>query len=171
MLRNRTLIPPLSIHTLDGRVVRAWVFKQKKNLVVAFLDASCGSCEGFLQQLAAQSSALRAREAVVLVALLEAPSARLAESLPPEILVGCEMSGRAARAFLGDDALSLARHAASSRGLERHGIFVTDRYGELFAQWVSRGHEFPAVGEILASIDYAEMACDQCGAPAWPADA
>ena len=164
MLRNRTLIPPLSIHTPDGRVVRAWDFKQKKNLLVVFLDASCGPCEGFLQRIAAQSAALRAREAVVLVALLEAPSARLAEALPAEILVGCEMSGRAARAFLGEDALS-------SRGLEQRGIFVTDRYGELFWQWVSRSHEFPAVGEILSSLEHAEMACDQCGAPAWPADA
>jgi len=170
MLRNRTLIPPLSIHLPDGRVVRAWDFKQKKNLVIAFLDSECAACEAFVDRLAAQADTLRTKDAVALIALLEAPSRRLAEALPAEILLGCDMPGRAARAFLGEDALS-------SRGLARQGVFVTDRYGELFGQWISpgnsgnsRGHEFPAVGEILGAIDYAETACDQCGALAWPAD-
>ena len=163
MLRTRTLIPPLSIRLPDGRVARAWDFKQKKSLVIAFLDADCAECEEFLRQLAAHSSELRAKDAVALVALLEAPSPRLTQSLPAEILFGCDMSGHAARAFLGDDALG-------SRGLAQHGIFVTDRYGELFAQWTSRWHDFPTAADILKWIDSAEVACDQCGAPAWPAD-
>jgi hypothetical protein len=34
MLRTRQLIPPLTIQTPDGRTVRAWDFKQKRNLVL-----------------------------------------------------------------------------------------------------------------------------------------
>lgn len=163
MLRTRSLIPPLSIQLPNGRMARAWDFKQKKNLVIAFLDAGCSSCENFLEQIATRAGELGAKDAIVVVALLEPPPARLAEALPVEILVGSEVSGRAARAFLGDDALS-------SRGLEQRGVFVADRYGELFAQWLVRGHEFPAPGEIISRLDEAEMACDQCGAPAWPTD-
>lgn len=161
MLRKRTLVPPLSIHLPDGRAARVWDYKQKKNLVIVFVDAGCSACERFLEQLAARSAELRAKDAIVLSAFLEAPPARLTEALPPEILAGADVTGRGARGFLGDDALS-------ARGLERRGVFVTDRYGELVTPWLVRGHEFPASGEILASIDLAEMSCDACGAPAWP---
>ena len=47
MLRTGRLIPPLTLRTPDGRVVRAWDFEQKKNLVIAFLDAECAPCEDF----------------------------------------------------------------------------------------------------------------------------
>jgi AhpC/TSA family len=163
VLRNRTLIPPLSLHTPGGRVVRAWDFKQKKNLVIAFLDSDCPACETFLDRLSQHASDLRAKDAVALMAYLVSPSDRVTGSLPAEIVAGAEVSGRAARAFLGEDALS-------SSGLAQRGVVVTDRYGELFAQWSARTHDFPAVGEILGWLDRAEWACDQCGAPAWPAD-
>lgn len=163
MLRTRSLIPPLSIQLPNGRVARASDFKQKKNLVIAFLDAGCSSCENFLEQIAARAEEVRAKDAIAMFSLLEPPPARIAEALPVEILAGSEVSGRAARAFLGDEALSAS-------GLEQRGVFVADRYGELFAQWVVHGHEFPGAGEILSRLEEAEIACDQCGPPAWPAD-
>lgn len=163
MLRTRSLIPPLSIHLPNGHVAHAWDFKQKKNLVIAFLDAECGACENFLEQLAGRAGEMRAKDLIALIALLEAPAARIAEALPAEIIVGAEVSGRAARSFLGPEALS-------SSGLENRGVFVADRYGELFAQWIVKKHEFPSAGEILGCVDQAEMACDQCSAPAWPTD-
>jgi hypothetical protein len=73
------------------------------------------------------------------------------------------MPGRGARAFLGDDAFS-------SRGLVRGGLFVTDRYGELFAQWLITRHDFPAIDEVFASLDQIEMACEECSTPHWPAE-
>jgi len=164
MRRLRTLIPPLSIHAPDGRLMRAWDFKQKKSLVILFLDTDCTACETFLHRLAQQAGGLRRRDAVALVAFLAAPTERITGLLPAEIIAGTEMSGRAARAFLGSDALS-------SSGLGMRGVFVTDRYGELAEQWESRGHDFPAPGDILRWIDQAEVNSDACGAPAWPADA
>ena len=64
MLHTRQLIPPLTLHAPDGRTLRAWDFKQKKNLVIAFLDADCISCEEFVRRLAARASDLREKEAV-----------------------------------------------------------------------------------------------------------
>src|ERR1700730_12740015 len=106
MLRMRQLIPPLSVHTPDGRTIRAWGFKQKKNLVIAFLDADCASCADFLRQLAARAAELREKETVALAVFLAPPPATLTDSLPKEIDAGCDMPGHGARAYLGDDAFS-----------------------------------------------------------------
>jgi AhpC/TSA family len=163
MLRVRQLIPPLTLRTAQGRTIRAGDFKQKKNLVVAFLDANCALCDEFLSQFAARAADLRGKETVALVAYLDAPPLSIAESLPEEIIAGADMPGRAARAFLGDDAFS-------ARGLVRGGIFVADRYGELFAQWAIARHEFPAADEIFGWLDQIEMACEECSTPLWPAE-
>ena len=163
MLRKGQLVPPLSIHTLDGRTVRAWDYKQKKNLVIAFLDANCAPCEEFLRALTSISAALRERESIGLLVFIEPPSRRLTDSLPTEIIVGSDVPGRSARAFLGDD-----RFAAP--GFLRGAIFVTDRYGELSARWPIERHKFPPLAEILTALDYVQMACDSSSAPSWPAD-
>jgi peroxiredoxin len=152
MLNTKQLIPSLTLHVSDGRTVRAWDFKQKKNLVIAFLDVDCAPCADFLRRLAVRAGDLRAKESVALAAFLQTPVQALTDALPTEIVVGSDVSGRGARAFLGDDALS-------SRGLARRGVFVTDRYGELATQWIVPGDEFPAVGEIIACLSYLEDLC------------
>jgi len=163
VLRNRQLVPPLKIHTPDGRTLRAWDYKQKKSLVIAFLDTDCGPCEEFLRALVANAAELRDKAAVALIVFLEQPARRVTDSLPPGIIVGADMPGNSARAFLGEDAFA-------SRGFVRGGVFVTDRYGELFAQWTIERHKFPAIAEILAALDHVEIACDECSAPLWTAD-
>jgi hypothetical protein len=152
MLRTRELIPPLSLHTPDGRTIRAWNFKQKKNLVIAFLDLDCALCADSLRQLAARAADLREREAIAFAVFLAPPPPALADSLPKEIIAGCDMAGHGARSYLGNDAFS-------ANGLVRRGIFVTDRYGELCAQWPLTAHRFPALAEIFSSLDLIEMAC------------
>lgn len=152
MLNTKQLIPSLTLHASDGRTVRAWDFKQKRNLVIAFLDVDCAPCADFLRRFAAFAGELRAKESVALAAFLQTPAQALTDGLPTEIIAGSDVSGRGARAFLGEEALS-------SSGLERRGVFVTDRYGELAAQWIVEDHEFPAVGEIIACLSYLENLC------------
>lgn len=164
MLRTRQIIPPLNLHTTDGRTVRAWDFKQKKNLVVAFLDLECAPCEEFFRGLAARAADLREKEAVALAAFLSPPPERLVHALPQEIIAGADLSGRGVRAYLGEDAFA-------SRGLARTGVFVADRYGELFAQWISASHKFRPMDEIFSWLDHIGMACDECSVPQWPTDA
>jgi hypothetical protein len=164
MLRTRQLIPPLNLHTPDGRTVRAWDFKQKKNLVIAFLDLECAPCEEFFRALAVRAAELREKEAVALIAFLSPLPERLSNSLPEETIAGADISGRGARAYLGDDAFA-------SRGLAHTGAFVADRYGELFAQWISGAHKFPPMEEVFSWVEYLGMACDECSVPEWPADA
>jgi hypothetical protein len=163
MLRTHQLIPPLNLHTPDGRTIRAWDFKQKKNLVIAFLDADCALCADFLRQVAAHAADLRAKDSVALAVFLAPPPAAVTDSMPKEIFAGCDMSGHGARAYLADDAFS-------ARGLVRRGVYVADRYGELFAQWTLAAHNFPTLAEIFNSVDQIEMACEECSTPAWPAE-
>lgn len=164
MLKPRQLIPPLSLHTPDGRTIRAWDFKQKKNLVIAFLHSDCVACRDFLFRLAASSRELAEREAVAMLLLLDAPPRALTDALPREIIVGADFSGRSSRAFLGRD--DIAGGAATSTG-----VFVTDRYGELFARWsVGTDHRFPEAAEILSWLGQIELACEECGAPHWPVE-
>jgi hypothetical protein len=151
------------MHTPDGRTVRAWDYKQKKNLVIAFLDTDCAPCEEFLHALVDSAAALPEKEAVALVVFLEQPPRRLTGLLPPGIILGADMPGNSARAFLGEDAFA-------SRSFVRGGVFVTDRYGELFAQWAVERHKFPAIAEILAALDHVEMACDECSSLPWSAE-
>lgn len=163
MLHVRQLIPPLTLRTRLGHTVHAWDFKQKTNLVVAFLDVSCPTCEAFAQMLASHAADLREKEAVALLVLVETSSPLLADSPASEIIVGSDASGRGIRMFLGEDAVS-------GRELRRHGVFVTDRYGEIAAQWLVEEHEFPGIEEILSSLNQVEIACEECSVPHWSVD-
>jgi hypothetical protein len=160
MLPLRQLIPPLSIHSPDGRTLRAWDFKQKNALVIAFLDSGCDLCADFLRRLAAHAPELREKNAVALAAFLESPPPVLYEVLPKGVFCGADFSGRSASAFLGRDALSPA-------GLRLRGVFVTDRYGELFARWTLAAHEFPPIGDIFSALTQIEIACEECTHTAW----
>jgi hypothetical protein len=162
-LRTAQLIPPLTLHLPDGRTVRAWDFKQKKNLVIAFLDTECKSCETYLHRLIEVAPAFREREAVVLIAYLEPPPLLQSPSSPPEIIAGADVSGQAVRLYLGKEALS-------TKGLESRGVFLTDLYGALFQEWRSPGHVFPSPDELLAGLDQALITCDGCGTPEWTLD-
>lgn len=161
MLRTREVIPPLTIHTPEGRTVRAWDFKQKRNLVIVFLDSACEACDDFLRRLSERADELHEKETVALVVFLESPPALVTDILPRGIIAGADFPGFAARAFLGSDALS-------SDGLGRRGVFITDRYGEIFTQWTISGHEFPSTGEIIGWLDQIEISCEECFPPDQP---
>jgi hypothetical protein len=150
MLRTREIVPPLTLHSLDGRTVRAWDFKQKKNLVIVFLHEGCASCDDYLRGL--------------LVALLGSPSRAATDFLPDNVIVGLDPSGRAVDAYLGRDTLAPAGDA-------RLGVFVTDRYSELIVQWeIVASHEFPALATLRTHLERIEMVCDECSTPLWRVD-
>lgn len=114
MLRTRQLIPPLTARTPAGQTVRAWDYKQKKNLVIAFLHTACPRCEGFLERVVARAAELAEREALALVVLAEPPAAR-SEKLPPQVAVAADVGGRSRHAYLGEDAFWTGRAGARRR--------------------------------------------------------
>ncbi len=149
---TRQLIPPVTARTAEGKTVRAWDYKQKRNLVIAFLHADCARCEGWLAQLAERAADLSEREAVVLAVYAEAPP-RTAETLSAPLIAAADATGHSQRAFLG-------REAFGPAGLDRVGVFVADRYGELYAQWVTPDAAgLPAAAEILSTLWQIQVAC------------
>jgi hypothetical protein len=148
----RQLIPPVTARTADGAIIRAWDYKQKRNLVIAFLHANCVRCEAWLAQLNARAGDLSEREATGLIIYPETPP-RAAGILTQSLIAAADVTGHSQRAFLG-------REAFGPVGQDRVGVFVTDRYGELYSQWVARdAGELPVPAEILSSLWQIQVAC------------
>src|SRR6202521_5729028 len=99
ILVTRLLVPPLTARAANGAIVRAWDYKQKCNLVIAFLHADCARCEEWLAQLAARAADLSEREAVVLAVYAEAPP-RTADMLATPLIAAADDTGHSQRAFL-----------------------------------------------------------------------
>lgn len=163
MLLTHELIPPLTARRPTGQTIRAWDFKQKKNLLIAFLHPGCHRCEKFLGALAAHAMELAELETLALIVFPAPPPAFLGENLPREIIVAADPTGRSQRAYLGPEAFSPA-------GQERVGAFITDRYGELYAQWVGSAEEaLPGIRDVFGCLEQIEAVCEECGVPHWPA--
>jgi peroxiredoxin len=159
MLPLRQLIPPLTARTTAGETVRAWDYKQRKSLLIAFLHADCPQCQAFAARLASRAADLIDRDSVALLVALEPPRWGI-EPLPPVILAS-DTTGRAAREYLGKDAFG-------QQGLVRVGLFVADRYGELFAQWEARdAADLPPIAEPLKWLAHTQILCEECSVPQW----
>lgn len=164
MLPLHEVIPPLTTRALDGRTVQAADYKQKRNLVLAFLHAHCSRCEEFLRRLAARAAEFAEQETAVLVVHSELPPGPLSQNLPPHLVLSTDLTGRSQRVYLGQEAFGPA-------GQQRLGVFVTDRYGELFAQWVGSDEDaLPGTEDVVSWLRQIEMACEECGVYHWLAE-
>jgi hypothetical protein len=151
-LTRRQMIPPITARTADGRVIWAWDYKQKSNLVIAFLHADCAACGDWLARLGSCAEALSQSESVGLIVYAESPR-RSARILPMPLIDAADMTGHSQRASLGRDAFN-------TMGLCRVGAFVADRYGELDEQWVAKDAEgLPSPTEILSALWQIEIVC------------
>jgi hypothetical protein len=163
MLKQHEVVPPLSARTPTDDAVHAWDFKQKKNLVIAFLHSGCRACDGFLGELSRRAKGLAEREAVALAIFSEMPWGATIRDLPNEVLVAADTSGHSQSTYLGEDVLGPG-------GQRLVGVFITDRYGELYTQWVGREPEcLPRIDEVFEWLEQIELACDEDGVSDWAA--
>jgi peroxiredoxin len=152
MLQPGQMIPPLTLHPTNGRTIRTWDFKQKKNVVIAFLHADCPDCEAFVRSLSAANSLWKANDAVILAATLAQPSRNLSDLQTDSIIVGLDPTGRAAIAYAGKESLGATE-------LIKLGVFAADRYGELAAKWdISANHNFPDPSAIASILEQSDLA-------------
>lgn len=160
----RQQIPALTLRTFDGRSVSAWDFKQRRNRVIAVLRADSQKSWDFLQQLIAHANDWKEKEAVGLIVFQKVPLTGLPAALPPEIIAGTDETGNSIARYLGEQ-------APDDKTLERQGVFVADRYGELYAKWVvEKDGELPSVSEILKALEQIEIACEECQPTTWALD-
>jgi peroxiredoxin len=152
MLTLRQLIPPLTARTPDGKTVRAGDYKQKKNLLIAFLHSDCPLCEKFAHRIDSKAEQLAEYESVALLISLEPAKWGLVPR--HSVVLASDRVGRAAQEYLGADAFG-------GMGLSRVGLFLTDRYGELFAQWEARDCDgLPPLAEALKTLAYVQIRCE-----------
>lgn len=166
MLKVRQMIPPVTARAADGHVVQAWDYKQKRSLLIAFLHAECAECEAFLARVAQQAKRLAELEATALIVLPQTPSARLSDELPANVVLAADVSGRAQRTYLGQEASEARPHLRTGSV----GVFVADRYGELVAQWRGGHESLPGMPDALGWLHQTQIACEECGSPHWPAE-
>jgi peroxiredoxin len=151
MLTLRQLVPPLTARTPAGDTVRAWDYKQKKSLLIAFLHADCPLCRAFAARLASRNAEFVERESVALLVALDMP--QWGATATAQIVLGVDTNGRAAQEYLGADAFG-------PNGLARVGLFITDRYGELYAQWEARDADgFPPLADAFKWLTFTQMGC------------
>jgi peroxiredoxin len=157
MLNLHEVIPPLTARTPTGDPIHAWDFKQRKNLVIAFLHSRCGACDRFLDELCARAKDLAEHEAVTLAIFTETPPRATLAKLPPEVLAAADSGGLAQRVYLEED----VRRPERQRSV---GVFVTDRYGELYAQWIGREPQsLPRADVVFDCLRQIELTCDEDG--------
>ena len=151
MLTLRQLIPPLTVRTAAGDTVRAWDYKQKKSLLIAFLHADCPLCQAFAARLASRNAEFVERDSVALLISLEPP--RWGVQTTPQVVLASDTNGRAAQEYLGTDSFG-------PMGLARVGLFIADRYGELFAQWEARDADgLPPLADAFKWLTHTQLGC------------
>lgn len=158
----RQQIPPLTVRSLAGKTVSAWDFKQKRNRVIALVQGNSPTTRRFVRELVAHATDWKEREAVAMIVFPEAPLPDLLGTLPAEVIAGVDTSGRSSSRYLGEGAFEPS-------GVMRQGVFVADRYGELYARWIiGKDGEFPTIPSIVKALDQIEIACEECHPTQWP---
>jgi peroxiredoxin len=149
ILRRGQVVPTFTLPDTTGTPVRRTAYRDKKNLALAFLpDAKDDGARAYLRALAQSYEALRAETGEVL-AILRGDQAAIADArrelaLPFPLLHDAD-SAVTAR-FLPPTA--------------RAGVFVTDRYGELyFAAPSASTAALPPVAEIEAWLEAIDRQC------------
>ena len=149
ILRRGQVIPTFTLPDTAGAPVRRTAYRDKKNLVLVFLpDAEDDGARAYLRALAQGYESLRAETGEVL-AILRGGRSALADAqrelaLPFPLLHDAD--GATSARFLPP--------------MARAGVFVTDRYGELyFAAPTADTTTLPPIAEILAWLEAIDRQC------------
>jgi peroxiredoxin len=148
-LKRGQVVPAFTLPDTAGAPVRRTAYRDKKNLVLAFLpDAEDDGARAYLRALAQGYQAFRAETGEVL-AILRGDGAAVADArrelaLPFPLLHDAD--GAATARFLPPAA--------------RAGVFVTDRYGELyFAAPAASTAALPPIAELQAWLEAIDRQC------------
>ena len=153
--------PDLECTTVVGRRIRLSDYRGRSNLVLVFTDDRKTSAE-LLSQIAGSNDQFRSHE-VEVIAVTQYPEnecARIEEELRLPFAVLPDEDGRIHR----------KAGAGDPQGRSAPVVYVTDRYGEVFAAWRARDDQtLPDVAEILSWLEFIDIQCPECEPPEWPA--
>ena len=149
LLQPGQVVPTFTLPDTAGTPVRRTAYRDKRNLVLVFLpSAEVEGARAYLRTLAQGYDSLRAETGEVL-AILRGDGAAIADArrelaLPFPLLHDAD--GAATARFMSPAA--------------RVGVFVTDRYGELyFAAPAADTASLPPIAEIQAWLEAIDRQC------------
>jgi peroxiredoxin len=143
------MLASFALPARDGRMVRAWDYRQRASLVILFLVEGDDRGLGLLRDLAAATPEIRAADgAVVAITADELPAG---SDLPFPVLRDPEGA------------------AAARQGLTVPAVVLADRFGEIWAAWDgAEGRPLPSADDVLGWLAFVEVQCPECEPPeAW----
>jgi peroxiredoxin len=154
------LIRDFQLTSSEGKSILLSEYRGRFNMVLVLAGESEGVV-GFLAGLQEHQAELAANEARVLVILAgsQQHASDLKQSLHLNFEVLADKDGHVHRLFGAKDR---AGHICPA-------VFITDRFGEVFAAYsVAHDKLLPGLDEILSWIDLINRECPECAPPEWP---
>lgn len=152
--------PDFELPTECGCPMRLSDLRGRSDAVIVFTDDRSVT-EKLLVEVADHYVAFKNEEAAVIAVIRGSTEecARLRERLRLPFAVLPDFSGSVYRLVGANDNQG---HAAAA-------LYVTDRYGEVFASFRTRdGQTLPSVSEILEWLEFVNIQCPECEPPEWP---
>jgi peroxiredoxin len=151
LIPERSIIPALYLPATDGGVFDSSSYKRKKNLVLFFMTQAD---RDFLMRLDQSAYVLRQQNAVIAVVC---PSCS-------EVVGALYQAHRLSFAVLSDEKREVLRRFVSfAEGEVFAALFITDRYGDVFFEYVAAAaRELPPFEDIAKSLEFIESQCPEC---------
>jgi peroxiredoxin len=156
------LIRDFSLPSTTGQQISLSDYRGSSNLVLVFAGGGDGIPDRkVLTQIAADSARFQEEQTQVLAILQlgrgRADMIREQAKLPFPVLV--DEDGRIHR----------SAGAVDGQGHPATAVYVTDRFGEVFAVYrAAEGQAMPSGGEIVEWLSFINSQCPECGVPEWP---
>ncbi len=142
-LQLHAVVPFWTLHDKYGQEYNLAKQRGRYHLLLLILQPGANP-QSFLHELAAHAGAWRQLPAQGIVVVPDADTAGALGSLPFLILI--DETGKVRHRFLPDEAQA--------------GVFVLDRYGELYYQWlVTRLSDLPPADDITSWLEAIAMQC------------
>jgi peroxiredoxin len=161
--RRGQVLRDFALLSAAGKKVQLGDYRGRANLVLVLAGAQSSEPDlQLLEHLALRQADILEQEAQVIAVLYCArEQALLIKSraqfpflllADPEGVVHCSLG------------------ALNSSGGPCLAVYVTDRYGEVFAAWrTARGDAEPSPEDILEWLEFVNQQCPECFPPEWPA--
>lgn len=155
-----SVLRDFQLRSAQGQPVLVSAYRGRFSLVLVFAGESNLAAQ-FLSELEAQRQELAESEARILVVVAgsQQHAFELKQHLHLKIEVLADVDGRVHRSM---GAVDQAGHILPA-------VFVTDRFGEVFAAFkTAEGQTLPCMSEILSWIELISRQCPECGPVEWP---
>ncbi len=144
-----------------GGVIRLSDFRGRANVVLIASDDQPATAR-LTADIAGRYSEIKSEEAEVL-AIVHMSRESAAET---------KQRGNLPYLVLADDNGRLHRDfgAIDSKGADLAAVYVTDRFGEVFAAFrTAAGDTLPSADDVLNWLEFVNAQCPECEPPEWPA--